>query len=180
MASLHKKGDILHSKARRGSNIFHLCSIIILCFCSCASEEIGFRTFKVGNVPPEKVLQTAKLIVTDYYSILYGGLKVYVDEEALSLETGYIEKKMMLSRARNEGGELSTFGHPRRQKFYLRVVPTPEGANLEVFATFEMLSFADEIEDTDDAWKFVNQDYIVEDQIVDAILKELIKLGELE
>lgn len=155
--------------------------VLLLCLVGCRSE-MGFRRFELGKVDPHLVLETAREVVSEFYSQVHGGIQVYVDEENLRLWTGYIKKRLEVDFVEDEKRVASSFETPSRQKFCLCVLPSAEEVSVEVFATYEVLSIEDPdaIKTSSDIWKFVGQDEEVEDLLVQALMERLVEKGHLD
>lgn len=155
--------------------------VFVLCMGGCRSE-LNFRRFELGKADPNLVLETAREVVSEFYSQVHGGIQVYVDEENLRLWTGYIRKRLEVDFVEDEKRVASSFETPSRQKFCLCVLPSEEGVSVEVFATYEVLSIEDpdDIETASDIWKFVGQDQEVEDLLVQALMERLVEKGHLD
>ena len=156
--------------------------IIVLLLEGGCGSDVAFRRFEVGMADPGAVFEAAEEVVKTFYTRYHGGLALNVDKKALSLETGYIYWKSDEDLVEDTPRVSTSFQQPRRQKLYLRVLPGSGEVDLEMLATYEVLSIndPDAIKSAEDIWKFVRQDNEVEDILYDEILKLLVEKGILD
>jgi hypothetical protein len=148
---------------------------------ACGSD-VGFRRFEVGPADPQAVYQTATEVVREFYTHAHGGMNLFLDEENLRFETGYIERRTRLAEGGTEPRVETILRRPARQKLYFQVIPSQGGVDVEFFACIEGLSIKDpdRLETPDDMWTFLKQDQAVEDLLFQLLLERLVEKGLLE
>ncbi|MBU0754476.1 MAG: hypothetical protein KJ645_05015, partial [Planctomycetes bacterium] len=156
--------------------------ISVLATLSCSSLELNFRRFEVGEVAPEKVLETAAAVVKDFYTQVHGGVTLFIAEDQMSFETGYIQKVSAIDLAPQSARVSTALDQPSRQKLYFRIIPGSMPTQVEILATYEIMYIEDpeELENPEDLWKLVKQDAVMEDLIHQKLVERLIETGQLK
>ncbi len=179
--SIEKKGLTAFQTCLSCSRCAALAGVFLVTLNACASVE-GFRRMEIGHADPEAVFQSAVSVVKMYYSKVHGGLNLFVDDEELRFETSWISKKMRQGFHEKQPRVTSSHQLPIRQKLYGRVVFSPGGVDIELFARTQRFDIesADSTDSIEDCWKFLRQDTQVEDIIYKEILKDLMEKGLLD
>ncbi|MHC4944202.1 MAG: hypothetical protein ACYTG7_14405 [Planctomycetota bacterium] len=150
---------------------------------ACASStSVKFRRFEVGPVPPEAVLQAGVETVKSFYTHVHGGVTLFIDEENLNFETGYVRKHTELDEESPDKPVEFVTEQPKRQKFYFKVIQEEDTVYVELLATYEIMYIqnAEDVKTADDIWKLVRQDETMEDLMYEKLLERLMEQKLLE
>lgn len=160
----------------KGAGKVFCCSILLLAVLACSSSDVDFRRFEVGDIDPKVVLDTAVEVVKDFYTNVHGGITLFVDEDNMSLQTDYVQKRTALDEGSGRQATSISMERLKRQKLFLKVLPG-RPVEIEILATYEILAFEDPdaLKTEDDLWFFVKQDAQMEELVFDQLLKRLVE-----